>query len=108
MEWDRLQVAMRNTPKVPKPTLVKLASNTIFEFLGMTKWGVGSIPFKVQAKVECNKDSAIAISKTQVGYAKALGMSTTRRNRLCKLCGVRRLAFLRSTMNQNCLMVSKF
>jgi hypothetical protein len=48
-------------PKVPKPTLVKLAFSHILQLLGMTTWGVGSIPFNVQAKVECNEDLAIMI-----------------------------------------------
>jgi hypothetical protein len=52
---------MKDTPEVPKLALVKLAPNTIFELLGMTTWGVGSIPFKVQAKVKCDKDLAIVI-----------------------------------------------
>jgi hypothetical protein len=61
---------------------------------------VGSIPFNVQAKVECNKDLAIVIWKTRVGYAKALGMNITKRVCPCRLCGARRLTFLHSTMNQ--------
>jgi hypothetical protein len=52
---------MKNTPKVLKPTLVKLAFNAILELLDMITWGVGSIPLNMQAKVECDKDLAIVI-----------------------------------------------
>jgi hypothetical protein len=40
------------TPKVPKPTPIKLASSHILQLLGMTTWGVGAIPLNVQAKLE--------------------------------------------------------
>jgi hypothetical protein len=36
----------------------------------MTTWGVGSIPFNVQAKVERDEDFAIVIRTTQAKYAK--------------------------------------
>jgi hypothetical protein len=58
---DRLQVAMKDALEVPKLALVKLTSNAIFELLGMTTWGVGSIPLNVQTKVKCDKDLAIVI-----------------------------------------------
>jgi hypothetical protein len=38
----------------------------------MTTWGVGSIPFNMQAKMECDKDLAIVIQNIRVSYAKAL------------------------------------
>jgi hypothetical protein len=38
----------------------------------MTTWGVGSIPFNMQAKEECNEDLAIVIQATWAKYAKAL------------------------------------
>jgi hypothetical protein len=37
----------------------------------MTTWGVGSIPFNVQAKLERYEDLAIVIQATQAKYAKA-------------------------------------
>ncbi len=55
---------MRYTLKVPKLTLVKLASTHILELIGMTVWGVGSILLNVQAKVECDEDLAIVIQMT--------------------------------------------
>ncbi len=47
LEWGRLHVAMVDTPKVLKPTLIMLTSDTILELLGMIAWGVRSIPFNV-------------------------------------------------------------
>ncbi len=70
LERDRLQVALQDTLKVPKPTLIKLAFNHIFQFFGMTTWGVGSISFNMQTKVECNKDFIVVIWMIWAGYAK--------------------------------------
>jgi hypothetical protein len=47
LEWDRLQVYLQYTLEVPKPTLVRLTSNHILWFLGMTAWGVGAMPLNV-------------------------------------------------------------
>jgi hypothetical protein len=38
----------------------------------MTAWGVGAIPFNVQAKLEHNEDLAFMIRTIQIRYAKAL------------------------------------
>jgi hypothetical protein len=61
---------LRNTPKVPKLALVKLASSHILELLGMTAWGVGSIIFNVQAKVKCDEDLVIVIQMIRTIYVK--------------------------------------
>jgi hypothetical protein len=47
LEWDRLQVVVRNTLEVLRPTFIKLASSHIFLLIGMTTWCVESIPFNV-------------------------------------------------------------
>jgi len=72
MEWDRLQVYLQYTHEVPKPALVKLASNHIFRLLGMIAWGVGAILFNVQAKLEGDEDLVLVIRMIQIGYVKAL------------------------------------
>jgi hypothetical protein len=36
----------------------------------MTTWGVGSISFNMQTKVECNKDFIVVIWMIWAGYAK--------------------------------------
>jgi hypothetical protein len=71
---------MGDTPKVPKPALVKLAFSAILDLLGMTTWGVGSIPFNVQGHVECYEDLAIVIQATQARYAKAFKGAWNERN----------------------------
>ncbi len=50
---------MGDTPKGPKPELVKLTFSAILDLLGMTTQGVGSIPFNLQAKVERYEDLAM-------------------------------------------------
>jgi hypothetical protein len=62
---------MGDTPKCPKPKLVKLTFSAILDLLGMTTWGVRSIPFNLQAKVERYEDLAIVIQIIQAKYAKA-------------------------------------
>jgi hypothetical protein len=47
LEWDRFQVDLQYTPKLVKPTLVRLTSSHIFRLLGKTAWGVGAMPFNV-------------------------------------------------------------
>jgi hypothetical protein len=43
LEWDMFQVDWQYTPKLPKPTLVKLVSSHTLPLLGMTAWGVGAM-----------------------------------------------------------------
>jgi hypothetical protein len=95
LEWGRFNVALRNTPMVLKLVFVKLAFSHILQLLGMTSWGVGSILFNVQAKVEHNEDLAIMIQMTQVKYAKALKVvgwnKLTKSLHLIRQCGTGRL-----------------
>jgi hypothetical protein len=95
MEWGRLHVALWDTPMVPKPLFVKLASSHIFHLLGMTSWGVGSILFNVEAKVEHNEDVVVMIRTIQARYVKAfkaIGWSKlTRSLHLIGQCGIGRL-----------------
>jgi hypothetical protein len=77
---------------VPKLVFVKLAFSHILQLLGMTSWGVGSILFNVQAKVEHNEDLTIMIQMTQVGYVKALKVvgwnKLTKSLHLIRQCGI--------------------
>jgi len=50
-----------DTLEVPKLVVIKLTFSAILDLLGMTTWGVGSIPLNVKAKVECDEDLAIVI-----------------------------------------------
>jgi hypothetical protein len=47
LEWDKLQVDLQYTPKVPKPSLVKLTFSHILRLFGMIIWGVGTILLNV-------------------------------------------------------------
>jgi len=67
LEWDRFQVDLQYTPKMPKPALARLTSNHILRLPNMTTWGVGAIPLNVHAKLECNEDLAIIIRAIQAG-----------------------------------------
>jgi hypothetical protein len=54
-----LQVDLEYTLEMLKLALVRLASNHILQLFGMTTWGVGSIPFNVQAKLEHNENLVV-------------------------------------------------
>jgi hypothetical protein len=51
---------------------MKLASSHILQLIGMTTWGVGALPFNMQAKLEHDENLALVIQATQAKYAKAL------------------------------------
>jgi hypothetical protein len=70
----------------------------------MITWGVGSIPLNMQAKVECDKDLAIVIWKTQISYAKALKGAWKNVSLQMVWCRV----ILHNTMNKKWFMVNKF
>jgi hypothetical protein len=59
--WSGIGSKLQDTFEVPKLTLVKLASSHIFRLLGMIAYGVVSIFFNVQAKVECDEDLVVVI-----------------------------------------------
>jgi hypothetical protein len=65
LEWDKLQVHLQYTPKLPKPALVRLTFRHILRFLGMIAWGVGAMPFNVKVKLERDEDLALVIRMTQ-------------------------------------------
>ncbi len=72
LKWNRIQVYLQYTPKVPKPTLVKLTFSHILQLLGTIAWGVGGILLNVQAKLKHDEDLALVIQTTQARYAKAI------------------------------------
>ncbi len=61
MEWDRLQIDLQYTPKVPKFAIVRLVFSHILWLFNMIAWGVGAILFNVQAKLEHDEDLALVI-----------------------------------------------
>jgi hypothetical protein len=42
-EWDKLVIVAKQCPLLPKPTLVKLASEQLLQVLGFNVWAVGSV-----------------------------------------------------------------
>jgi hypothetical protein len=60
------------TLQVPKLVLVKLAPSHLTNILGIPKWGVGSIPPHVSAKVEKDENLASLIGGSKVAYANEL------------------------------------
>jgi hypothetical protein len=70
LEWDTLQVDLQYTHEVPKPILMMLVSSHILWFFGMTAWGVGSIPFNVQAKLKRDENLRSLICVIQANYVK--------------------------------------
>jgi len=55
-EWEQLQPNAKHTPLVLKPMLVRLTSSHLTNILGIFRWGVGSIPPHVLAKVKKDED----------------------------------------------------
>jgi hypothetical protein len=43
-EWENLVAVAKQCPPFPKPSLVKLALEQLLKMLGLTAWGVGSVP----------------------------------------------------------------
>jgi hypothetical protein len=67
----------------------------------MITWGVGSIPFNVQAKVECNENLAIIIQAIRAKYAKVFKGAWMEHDWISasiRQCGIKRLTFLCNIM----------
>jgi hypothetical protein len=43
-EWNHLVALAKECPPLPKPPLVKLASEPLLKVLGLNAWGVGNVP----------------------------------------------------------------
>jgi hypothetical protein len=55
-KWDKLVLIVEQCPRLPKPTLVKLASEQLLQVLGFNVWGMGSVPQDVVSWMEKDKD----------------------------------------------------
>jgi hypothetical protein len=78
-KWTQLQANAERTPPVPRSMLVKLASSHLTNILGIPRWGVGSIPPHVLAKVK-KDELASLIHGTKLTYAKAFKASWDSQN----------------------------
>ncbi len=61
LEWVKLQADLQYTLEVSKLALVKLAFSHILQLFGMIAWGVGAMPFNVQAKLKRDENLALVI-----------------------------------------------
>jgi hypothetical protein len=55
-EWNHLVVIAKQCPPLPKPALVKLASEQLLNVLGLNAWGVGSVPRDAISRMEKDED----------------------------------------------------
>ncbi len=51
-EWDKLGIIAEQCPLLPKPTLVKLASEQLLQMLGLNAWGMGRLLWDATSQME--------------------------------------------------------
>ncbi len=71
-EWNRLVVLAKECPPLPKPPLVRLASEQLLKVLGLNAWGVGSVPRDATSRMEKDEDLEGVIRSTRCVYAQQL------------------------------------
>ncbi len=71
-EWENQVVVANQCVPFPKPGLVKLASEKLLKVLGLTAWGVGSVPRDVASRMEKDEDLQGIIRSTCCAYARQL------------------------------------
>ncbi len=71
-EWENLVAVEKQCPPFPKPGLVKLASEKLLKVLGLTAWGVGSVPRNAASRMEKDEDLQGIIRSTRCAYAQQL------------------------------------
>jgi hypothetical protein len=71
-EWENLVVVAKQCPPFLKPGLVKLASEQLLKVLGLTAWGVGSVPRDATSRMEKDEDLQGIIRSTRCAYARQL------------------------------------
>jgi hypothetical protein len=71
-EWNHLLALAKECPPLPKPPLVKLASEPLLKVLGLNAWGVGSVPRDATSRMEKDEDLQGMIRSTRCVYARQL------------------------------------
>ncbi len=51
-EWNHLVAVTKQCPPLPKPALVRLASEQLLKVLGLNAWGVGSVARNATSRME--------------------------------------------------------
>jgi hypothetical protein len=55
-EWNHLVAIAKQCPPLPKPALVRLASEQLLKVLGLNVWGMGSVPQDAISRMEKDED----------------------------------------------------
>ncbi len=55
-EWNHLVALAKECPPLPKPPLVRLASEPLLKVSGLNAWGVGSVPRDATSRMEKDED----------------------------------------------------
>jgi len=71
-EWNHLVTLAKQCPPLPKPPLVKLASEQSLKVLGLNAWGVGSVLRDATSRMEKDEDLQGMIRSTYCVYARQL------------------------------------
>jgi hypothetical protein len=69
-EWNHLVVVAKQCPPLPKPVLVKLASEQLLKVLGLNAWGMGSVSQDATSRMEKDEDLQGMIRFTRCVYAR--------------------------------------
>ncbi|CAK9265676.1 unnamed protein product [Sphagnum jensenii] len=71
-KWNHLVTFAKQCPPLPKPPLVRLASEQLLKVLGLNAWGVGSVPRDATSQMEKDEDLQGMIRSTHCEYARQL------------------------------------
>jgi hypothetical protein len=71
-EWNHSVTLTKQCPPLPKPPLVRLASEQLLKVLGLNVWGVGSVPRDATSRMEKDEDLQGMIRCTRCVYARQL------------------------------------
>jgi len=55
-KWNHLVALVKECPPLPKPPLVRLASESLLKVLGLNAWGMGSVPQDATSWMEKDED----------------------------------------------------
>jgi hypothetical protein len=71
-EWNHLVTLAKQCPPLPKPPLVRFASEQLLKVLGLNAWGVGSVARNAIVRMEKDDDLQGMIQSTRCAYARQL------------------------------------
>jgi hypothetical protein len=74
-EWNHSVILAKQCPPLPKPPLVRLASEQLLKVLGLNVWDVGSVPRDATSRMEKDEDLQGMIRSTRCVYAQQLKMA---------------------------------